>query len=251
MSSQEITDEMLMAYADGALSDDQIADVDVAIARDPALMKRVDMFRGTMTHLAALGRAQSGDLPDFIEDRIRALAAQSEPTTIVDLAERRRQRQVPLWQVPLAASLFLAIGIAGTLIAQRSVPTDGADLRVAGLDQPALRTALGELPSGTRAPLPNGGEVLVIASFNDGEGTFCREVEFDPPTGRTIVSVACHEGADWDVRFAVAAAAVDATGYAPASSLESLDAYLSASGAGAPMTTQEERAALDNLENSE
>lgn len=250
MPKTEITDELLMAYADGALSDEQTADVDAAIAHDPALMKRVELFQGTMMHLSALGRAQPADVPDGLEDRVRALGAQSEPTVVIDLAERRRQRQVPIWQLPLAASLFLAIGIAGTLMTQRSAPGDEADLRVAGLDQPALRIALGNLPSGTRAPLPNGGEVLVIASFTDAEGALCREVEFDPPAGRTIVTVACYEGSDWDVRFAVAAAPVDATGYAPASSLEALDAYLAASQAGAPMPVEQERAALDNLVNS-
>jgi hypothetical protein len=45
----------------------------------------------------------------------------------------------------------------------------------------------------------------------------------------------------------VAAAASDASGYAPASSLEALDAWMIATEAGPPLSDAEEAAALDYL----
>jgi hypothetical protein len=57
------------------------------------------------------------------------------------------------------------------------------------------------------------------------------------------VAVACHGGGAWDVPFTVAAGQADG-GYAPASSLEALDAYLAAVGAGPPLEPAAEREAL-------
>ena len=61
-----------------------------------------------------------------------------------------------------------------------------------------------------------------------------------------MVSVACRSEEQWQVRFTVAAAGAD-DGYAPASSLEALDAYLSAIGAGEPLSVDNEQTVLTTL----
>lgn len=239
-----VTDEELMAFADGALPPNRAAAVQKAIDADPALAQRAQMFRGSADLLAGLGQALPADVPDALIARVHELAA-APPAPVTDLAAHRAARRVPLWQVPLAASIFLAIGVAGTMVLRQDAADQGAS-HLAALESAPLHEALRSLPSGEARQLDSG-RVTMIASFTNAEGELCREFEYDPPAGRTVVSVSCHGGGAWGVRMAVMAAPVDATGYAPASSLEVLDAYLAASGAGAQMDSNEEAAALQRL----
>lgn len=248
MPDSEMTDERLMAYADGMLSDAEAAEVEAAVGREPLLAARVLMFRETAARLADLSTALKADVPAGLEDRVRALAAETNtPDPVVDLSAKRKARQVPLWQLPLAACLFLGIGVAGTLLLRKDVSEIDQALHVTGLEHPAFLAALDDLPSGKSREITGGGEVAAIASFTNAQGELCREIEYRPLAGRTIVSVSCFEETSWSVRFAVAATTADDTGYAPASSLETLDAYLSASQAGAPLSPDAEAAALGKL----
>ena len=248
-----ITDETLMAYADGELTPAEMAELERAIAADEALAARAAVFAGTRT---AVKRAFSGEahmkVPGDLAERVRQLAqadamsrqAATPRENVVDLASRRRP--VPLWQLPAAAAIVLAIGAAGGWLAGRSGAAQGGALQVAGLNDPAIAEALSGVPSGESATLGEA-EFRAIASFRDGEGQLCREFEHDGAGGQTVVAVACHSGGAWDVRFAVAAASADAAGYAPASSLDTPDAYLTASEAGSPLSPEDEAAALSGL----
>jgi surface antigen len=93
-----------------------------------------------------------------------------------------------------------------------------------------------------------GGTVFAaIATFRDGSDQLCREFEYGRDGGDTVVAVACHADETWSVRFAVATAAAGGTGYVPASSLDALDGWLAAVEAGAPLSNDEEAAALADL----
>lgn len=89
----------------------------------------------------------------------------------------------------------------------------------------------------------DGGEIEAIASFRNAEGEVCREIELARGGGETVVSVACRAEDGWRSRFAVVTGA-GGTGFAPASSLDTLDTYLGAIGAGAPLSLEDEAAAL-------
>lgn len=259
MSDASLTDEQLMAYADGRLPADQVRQVEEAMARDPRISARVQMFQTTGRQLAALAAAQDASVPDAMIARVRELAA-AQATAPVDLALHRQERETaaqaqaaprarPFWQIPLAASIALAIGLgAGLGLAPRG--PSGSTAHLAALDSAELHQALRETPSGQRQPMPNGAEVAIIASFTDGQGILCREFEYDRPGQPSIVSVACHPGeagAPWQTQFAVLAAPSGDSDYAPASSLETLDAYLGAIQAGQPLSEDEEAAALRQL----
>lgn len=245
-----INEEMLMAYADGQLSPAEAAEVEKAMADDEAIAARVAVFADSRKEMQrAFGTA--APVPDALADQIRAMAradamergSRAEVAKIVTLADRRRT--VPFWQLPLAASVALGLGFLGGWL---GAPEDGAasGFQIADLDDPALVSALGRMRSGERLAVGDG-ELAVIASFRDGDGVLCREFEHDAAGGRTVVAVACHEGDAWEIGFAVTAAAADAGGYAPASSLEALDAWLNATEAGAPLSDDEEAAALAEL----
>ena len=245
-----ISDETLMAYADGALPAAEAAEVERALAGDTALARRLAGFAGSR-QAAKEAYAPAPDVPADLAARVRAMAAADAARraalpamgTVVDLQARRRS--VPFWQLPAAAVLALAVGLATAWFA---APDRGpAGLQVAGLDDAAVTEALATVASGESVALAGGGAFVAIASFRDGEGALCREFELDQAGGATVVAVACRDAAAWAVRLAVAAAVAGAEGYVPASSLDTVEAWLSANGAGAALSETEERAALDAL----
>ncbi|NUB45964.1 hypothetical protein GEU84_016320 [Fertoebacter nigrum] len=244
-----ITDEILMAYADGEMSDAEAAEVERAIAADAELAAKVALFRkGRMALAGALGAP--APVPAALMSRVQEMADAMRPDTpvgtsnVIDLSTRRKS--VPFWQVPLAASVALAVGLSTALFlgAERG-GQDG--LLVARQSDPEVINALNAVGSGTSVDIRSGAQFTLIATFRDANGHLCREFEREQMSGASVVAVACRADAQWEVRFAVAVAAADDTAYAPASSLETLDAWLSATGAAAPMSQEEERAALDSL----
>ena len=250
MTRHDFDDETLMACADGELDAAAARRVGEAAAADPEVAARIRVFRETREALrgAALAR-DDAPVPDALMARVRATLAAApaaSPGENVVPFRRRDASPRPRWQMSLVASAALLAGVlAGFLVAQVGGGRDG--LRLAALDQPGLVAALGSTPSGERRGI-EGGEIAPIASYLNGDGEFCREFEFDGASGTTAVSIACHIGQAWDIRFAVAARGTDDSGYAPASSLETLDAYLTATGAGAPLSPEEEAAFLSALE---
>jgi anti-sigma factor RsiW len=245
-----ITDETLMAYADGVLDAEEAREVERAMAADEALAARVAALADARRAVKA-AHAAPEPVPEALLKRVQALAEADAARrsavaagTVVDLSARRRP--APLWKLPLAASVALAAGgLAGWFAAQQAGAPAG--IGIAGLDDPAIVRALGEAASGERVALPGGAELAAIATFRDGDGTLCREFEYDRDRTGTIVAVACRGQDGWDVRLAVAAPAAEDGGYAPASSLDTLEAFLAATGAGAALSPEEERAALEAL----
>jgi hypothetical protein len=251
MAAMAIDDEKLMAYADGELTAAQAAEVERAMAEDEELAGKVAMFADSRSAVKrALGAPPP--VPDALAAKIRSMADTDARLrggnvvegNVVSLASRRRS--VPFWQLPIAASVALAVGFLGGWIGG-SDPGQNGGFGIAELSDPALIDALQTVRSGERIDLGGGAEFAAIATFRDGDGALCREFEHDSAGGRTVIGVACREAADWTVEFAVAAASTDAEGYAPASSIDALDAWLSATEAGAPLPEAAEEAALRDL----
>lgn len=249
----KLTDEMLMAFADGELADEDLRQVAAAVAADPALAARVAAFEQSRKAVAAaFGAFPPAPVPDPIAERIRAMAAaQTAPqgANVVPMLPRKQPRSVPFWQLPLAASIALAIGV---LAGQQIGPDAPLTSEMATiLDDPHLKSALSSQQSGSRTKLESGADLSLIASFVNANSALCREFEYDLPTGATTVAVACRTAATpapiWDVQLAVVAGG-GAGGYAPASSLDTLDAWLTATGAGAPLGPEAEAAALRSSE---
>lgn len=246
-----IDDERLMAYADGALPPNEAAEVERMIAADAGLAAKVAAFSDSRALVKqALGVAPP--VPDRLAATIRAMAeadaakrqAPGEAAQVIDLASRRRT--VPFWQLPIAASVAMTVGILGGWVGKPE-STGAGDLSVALIEEGALVDALASVTSGERRDIGDGVGFTGIASFLDGAGQLCREFEHDRAQGDTVVAVACHADAGWSVRFAVATAAADDAAYVPASSLDTLDAWLTANEAGAPLSDDEEAAALAAL----
>ncbi|WP_395676559.1 anti-sigma factor family protein [Inquilinus sp.] len=251
MTARDFDDRTLMAFADGELDDETAVAVEQAMATDDDLAGRVALFLDTRIQAKdALRPLVEEPVPEALDRSVRQMveAAKSKrgaPAAAIATAGRTR-RSVPRrpWLVPLAASLAaIVFGLGGYLfgLGGRDAPQG---LAVAGLASPALSQALGRLPSGQDTALAGSGDRLrAVASFRDGAGVLCREFEVDTAAGSSVVSVACRAHGAWSVRFAVVAPVRDG-GYAPASSLEALDAYLASAGAHEPLSPTDEAAAL-------
>lgn len=205
----DITDETLMAFADGELAEPEASELAHRIAADPDLAARVAMFRQTRDMFAKM---PADPVPDALADRIRAMAEPPAPSNVVPM-----RRRVPLWQLPAAAAVALAVGLGAGL---SLVPSGVTDLAV-----------LDSLPSGEERS-----GVTAVATFQTASGDLCREYEADG-----MISVACRTDDGWQTRLAVA---TGGEGYAPVSGVEALDAWLAGVEAGDPLDPEAEASAL-------
>jgi hypothetical protein len=242
MNPTDYDDTVLMAYADGALDPDEARRIKAAAEADPRIAARIDMFSKTGAFLGALGAAREVEpLPEVVVRNVeKTLArARSDDAVVAFPAQR------PAWRpAALAASLALIAGAVGGIVATLSLR--GPEMAVTSLtllDTPGLADVLDSLPAGSRG-LAGDSEVTIIASFLTSDGAFCREFEIDRAIGGTIVSVACREDEAWTARFAMVTQDSGAEGYSPASALATLDAFLGAVGAGAPLSPEQEAARL-------
>jgi anti-sigma factor RsiW len=255
MTDKTFPDEMLMRFADGELDAEEMAVIEKAMETDDNLVARVAMFIETKAQAqAALKPLLDEPVPEKLKAAVEGMIAAkraedakaaAKPATVVPFEARKAAARPAArqWTLPLAASIAAVIGgLAGYWAAGGSAPQPGG-LSVAGVVDGAIGEALETVPAGQELALADGGRFRAIATFRDDADDICREFELDSADRSTVVSVACNSDGAWRVSFAVAAPG-DTGGYAPASSTEALDAYLSAIEAGEPLSAEDEADAL-------
>jgi anti-sigma factor RsiW len=253
MARPRHTDEILMAYADGELDEAKSQEIAADISKSPALARKVEMFRQSR-RLAkdAFAPLENEKVPDALLASIKAEIAEHEkpaapaikqfPKTPLPLAANDNWRR---WAAAASLAVLLAGGI-GYFFGQQS--GSSADAPRFALEQPvgeAIGQRLARLPSGAEETWDDR-RLKMIASFADASGRLCREFEYHAISKDTFVAVACRADDNWQLTFAVEAPPSDGS-YAPASSMQALDAYVSAIGADTSMTADQEKAALTGL----
>jgi len=259
MMSEKFSDEMLMRFADGELDAEEMAVVEKAMESDDDLVARVAMFIETKAAAqAAFGPLLEEQVPQALKAAVESMVAakkadaargREEQSTVVAMGSRPPVTRTPVrqWTLPLAASIVAAVvgGLAGYW-AGAGDDRRSTGLSVAGVVDAGLAEALATIPAGQETTLAPDSNFRAIATFRNAASEVCREFEVDAADRSTVISVACHAPDGWQVSFVVAAPA-SADGYAPASSTEALDAYLSAIEAGEPLSSEEEGAALSGF----
>jgi hypothetical protein len=197
-----ISDETLMAYADGEADDATRASVETAMRDDPEIAGRVALHR-------AMRQTMQGAFAAVIEEPVpeRLIAAargQTIPATaatsgaVTDLARARNaahrkiEGRAARWQpAALAACLVLGLGVgyltwhgSGTLIETNS---DGL---TAGA---ALAEALSTQLSDDR---PAGSAAVTGLSFRTKSGGYCRTFSL---SANAASGLACRDGARWKI----------------------------------------------------
>jgi len=194
-----ISDETLMAYADGELDAATRASIEAAMQEDPEVAKRVARHRALRE---AMRGAFSAVLEEPVPERLIA-AARGQSTApkgaVVELAfAREAARRKPSlgvrWQpAAMAASLLLGVGLGFLAWQSRSgliQSGPGGEL----VAKAALAEVLSTQLSGDRAP------ALAMAhlSFRAKSGGYCRTFSL---TGTDASSgLACREGNDWKIK---------------------------------------------------
>ncbi len=227
----QIDDETLMALADGELDRAESARISAAIADDPEAQARLRRFAETRARLKALsteGPARQAD--DALIARIRAAGVAPQAPAALAAPSAANANRAP-WAALAAALTAAVVGLGWWQMG------DAPD----GLPRAEV-AALDSLRSGQATVLEDGRDLTVIASYRTAEGAFCREYETARDASLTV-TVACREGGDWQRQFASDMVATD--GYVPASGdIAALDDWLAETGAGDPLTPEDEAAAL-------
>ena len=252
MDETKMTDELIMAYADGQLPDAEARKVEQAALADPALQEKIRLFAETARQLKTAA-AELPPVPDALGQKISAMLEkdaervdQAEQDNVVQLPRRSWTGQ---WPAALAASITLAIGVAaGLALGPFGAPQTAPPFGLAALADPEISVSLSGAASGTSSVLGSGATLNVIASFVDADDTLCREFDYEAADGPSIVSVACRVNDTWRPKIAIAASHEQAGTFAPASSLDALETWLSTSGFGDPLDPAIEKQRLADLD---
>ena len=228
---EDVTPEMLMAYADGELDTPTMVALAVLLGDHPDLQAEVDAYIDSRSVLNdALGDIADEPVPDRLRDLVLDGVAE-RPENVVPLSSRTPARKpapsLSGWAQALAACFAIAGGIGiGVTLAGSGTPAPGGQapsIILAGPVAPGspLAKALETAPSATVITLA-GGAVKPVQSFRTADGSLCREYEAgDGTTG--VTGVACRSESGWRVEALVAnfaAADLGDTGYRPASGLD-------------------------------
>ena len=231
-----VTDEMLMAYADGELEAPARAELERAMATDSALAERV------RAHAALRARLQAAFAPELDEPLPERLRPPAPAGEVVDLAAQRARRAAPRpgdwWRWGgLAAGLLLGVLIGRLWPA--GAPAGDFETRAGRL---LARGAVAQALSTQRAAAPPAdARVAVQLSFVDRAGAFCRTFS----TGR-VAGLACRDGADWAVQVLAEGDAAGSGAMRQAASAlpPAVLAAVDQRSAGRPLDAQAEEAAL-------
>ncbi|MBY3367876.1 anti-sigma factor family protein [Rhizobium laguerreae] len=240
MSKKDFDDETLMAFADGELDETQSRALEEALASNEALCERLAVFLDSRQLVGdALKPLIDEPVPEALLASVRRMADevrhQKPQDNVVSFRPKQQQQTMRRWLVPVAASLVaIMTGVVGFALGRinPSASNSGAEI-AAVLDREV---------SGRDVTLSSPETVLhVVASFRDERGELCREYELKQPKSSTL-TVACRQNGAWATRLALTSAKAD--GYVPASSQETIDAYLASIQAGEPLSPEEEREVL-------
>lgn len=248
MAQLHLSDEILMAFADGELEEPVANSVEQAMAGDPAVAKRIaDFLRSRRLVRSAFPEETAAEVPAALRaavqaqiDRLERPASPKRPTRL-QTKVRAGFAGRPAITLVLAASVAgLAIATASYLVGrQNSLPIQGAG-PIALLGDPQLSRVLSDSPSGQEQDLPFG-RVRVISTFRMANGALCREFKLQASSG-TSDAVACRDGG-WKITFAVAEATAPGA-YVPSGGADLIESYLQNAGAGEPLLDAAEIEAL-------
>ena len=246
MKTQDIDDEKLMAYADNMLDPAERSRIEQLVLSNPALAAKVRMFQqsSSLAH-AALAPLVNVPVPEPLLAAVRnRIGEHKAKAKNVSLAARLQNR-LPRWSWGLSMAVTASLaGVVGGLIGYQQAIQGAGQIHLAvGVAPPApIVSVLNTLRSGEETSIGNG-KLKLVSTFRISGSSLCREFEYLGRPDGAVVAVACKRDETWNVRFATVFTPME-SGYAPASSLEAVEAYMSAVGAGPALSPAEEAAAL-------
>lgn len=231
------TDLALMALADGELSDAEAERLRAAMAADPSLARRYELYAASRRVLRQ-AFAQLDELP--ASPRLLASLRREQAATLAPRVAPRRA------VFALAAGLLLTVGLAAWFGQQAQRSHDASVGTQLARESGAVAAALEHLAAGEEARIGDGAQALSLmplASY-DGGTAWCREFEARRVSGDDALrALACRDAAApaWEIREVIASTAApedSGSEFRPASGER--PAVLQ----GRPLTPEQERAAI-------
>ena len=191
-------DEILMAYADGELDEAKRAEIAAALARDPALAKRVEQHRALRSRISG---AYSGVPDQAVPDRLRD-AARGGPESpgktpkqggkVVPFPARTARPPATPWRArewtAMAASLLVGVFLTLRFTGSDMVADDGS-LVARGELARALNT---QLAANQAVDVP----VAIGVTFKSSDGAWCRSFVVRESA---TAGLACHADGQWRI----------------------------------------------------
>lgn len=195
-----VSEELLMAYADGQLDEITRREIERLMAEDPAIAGIVDRHRRLRERLQLAHRQL---LEESVPDRFKAILAPPAPTGSVlpwPATSGPPRRSVPLrhWGM-LAASLLLGILVGLIVPRDADQPYESVTTGLAARGE--LDRALTEQLAGDSGRAG----VEIGFSFVDHGGAYCRTFRIQQRT--QVAGLACRENATWGLKVLAPAAA--------------------------------------------
>ncbi|GAB5469664.1 MAG: hypothetical protein Kilf2KO_26940 [Rhodospirillales bacterium] len=256
-----LSDETLLAYADGTLDGETAAEVAQQLEGDADA-------RARLAGIEAGGRlardAFAEDLQDPVPDRFAALLLGDAPetgpaenpappedpaasATLLSFPTETKTKARPVWQLALAASIALAVGLAGGLSGSGLLEGgDRSNLLAAGpVGQDSLLHSALQSNASYQDAVDKGSRITPMLSFRDSQGHFCREYQVVEGE-RGAAGLACLQDGTWVATAVVAFPEVTpgtfATASGPAADL--LSALLAEEMTDGPLDPDAEAAAI-------
>jgi hypothetical protein len=199
------SDEILMAYVDNELDVKTRASVELAMAADPEVAKRVARHKALRATLKSeFDPVLREPVPERLLTAVRKSPAQTtHKADVTDLARVRaakrdtsgasRRWSWPEWGA-MAASLVLGLAAGYALLRPPGQMIANSNGRL--IAQGALHEALAHQLAGEQArELP----VQIGLSFVAKSGNYCRA--FTTHSTESMAGIACHEGNAWSVKL--------------------------------------------------
>jgi hypothetical protein len=243
-----ITDEMLVAFADGEADEATAQRIELALETDDVLAERLEVFVATRRILKReLGEVAREPVPDRLTQFVMSGGqANSAPR----LAPSGQPRPAPAtgqattrwFSLPIAAAVAgLVAGGLGYLAGSGALrdPSSGPMLALAAAERQlgALLTTGAEGGTAAWSDRASGrsGEIVIRASHKTRAG-YCRTFGVTDSAGATFGGVACRVDQAWKTEV-VTAEGRSVGGYAPAAGMaKAIDAFLDAAEAEEPLS---------------
>lgn len=189
-----LSDEVLMAYADGELDETTRAAVETAMSTDPEIERRIAQHQALRRRLrSAFDPVLDEPVPLHLIDLARNARASSpapKSSQVRSLPLRSATRRSLPWWAALAASLLIGI-LAGRFAFRTGGPgfitTHDGRMMASGLLASALTR---QLASQQQAAQP----VQIGVSFRSRSGEYCRTFTTHTPS---LAGLACHTADGW------------------------------------------------------
>jgi hypothetical protein len=191
-----ISDETLMAFADGELDDTARVAVEAAMRQDPRIAKRIAEHRAMRDRVHAAYSAElSEEIPDRLLKAARGAIPTAQSTPVFGRAAPRARPHRRQWRIPasMAASLIVGLGVGYFL----QSPVQSPLLRNAGgamIARGPLAAALSKQLAAEQSPAS---PVRIGLSFLAKSGDYCRT--FVLSGAISPAGLACRRGSEWQV----------------------------------------------------